>query len=402
MVPVKSAILAVWAAGVELTFSTAKAQTLPWEREMPLKEAAQSAALENQLNPADPNSRSNISLNNLKMHTVLWGPPDRITISLTKNNVWDRRLHEFQAPRLAEMTEGAFSPANQDYVGVKEKDSSIFVPVDFSDLDSLARKLAEKSDAVSVYLASRLDEPAMATLAAYQSVHSRANQRALLVVLSTNFNAIAAGQSLYDEKPFQALRLRPETGALVKSRPQGRELIRLNRLLIEDAYPKEISRKPGNSLRELDLGWLRKEGGSYDPYRYPVRYAFPCLKPVGQIILGIDPLAGAAAPQVTQRCANGVTSLQITNGTASASLEYVLEMTNDVYAIRGHFAGIKTPVWLRLYRHRDTSHLTYMAADGQHYTDPAAEKDRAFNGPMAPPTSGTDGRYFWIRQKMPA
>ena len=46
----------------------------------------------------------------------------------------------------------------------------------------------------------------------------------------------------------------------------------------------------------IDLGWLRKEGGSYDPYRKPMRYAFPCLKPVGQIILGIDPLAGAEAP----------------------------------------------------------------------------------------------------------
>jgi len=43
-----------------------------------------------------------------------------------------------------------------------------------------------------------------------------------------------------------------------------------------------------------------------------------------------------------------------------------------------------------------------MTADGKRYTKPEAEADRAFNGPIDPPTSGKDGRYFWIRQKMPA
>ncbi len=88
-------------------------------------------------------------------------------------------------------------------------------------------------------------------------------------------------------------------------------------------------------------------------------------------------------------------------GDAKANVEYVLEMAKDVYAIRGTFSGIKSPIWLRLYRHRDTSHLAYMTQDGK-YTNPAAEKDKAFNFPIDPPTSGKDGRYFWIRQKMPA
>ena len=59
-------------------------------------------------------------------------------------------------------------------------------------------------------------------------------------------------------------------------------------------------------------------------------------------------------------------------------------------------------MWIRLYRHRDTSHLDYMSADGKTYTRPEAEADKAFNGPIDPPTSGKEGRYFWIRQKMPA
>ena len=78
-------------------------------------------------------------------------------------------------------------------------------------------------------------------------------------------------------------------------------------------------------------------------------------------------------------------------GDAKASLEYVLGMTSNIYAIRGDFAGIASPVWLRLYRHRDTAHLMYMTADGKTYTNPEAEADKAFNGPIDPPTSGQDG-----------
>jgi len=126
MISKKSARLAYWAASVALTIPTTNAQTLPWEREIPLWRAAQKVTLESTLNPTNPASRAGISINNLKMHTVLWGPPNRITISLNKNNVWDRRLHEFHAPTLQEMTEGAFSPLNKDYVGVKEMDRTCF------------------------------------------------------------------------------------------------------------------------------------------------------------------------------------------------------------------------------------------------------------------------------------
>jgi hypothetical protein len=267
-----------------LPLRAGESPTLPWEREMPLREAARSAALESVLNARNPQpdifgepfNGPAMSINSLRMRTTLWGPPDRITISLMKNNVWDRRLHEFPVPTIEEITEGAYAPINKDYVGVA-----------------------------------------------------------------------------------------------------------------------------GNSLRPVDLGWLRKEGGPYDPYRKPMRYAFPCQKPVGQIILGLDALAGAGTPRLTQSCANGLVSLQVTNGPAKASLEYVLGMTSGIYAIRGQLAGVTNAVWLRLYRHQDTTHLMYMTADG-HYTKPEAEADRAFNGPIDPPTSGHDGRYFWIRQKMPA
>jgi hypothetical protein len=264
-----------------------RSSALPWEREIPLVEAAKSVALESRLGAATPQpdygggpfTGTAMTVNNLKMRTTIWGPPNRITVSLTKNNVWDRRLNvrSLQAPTLEEITEGAYAAVNKDYVGVQH-----------------------------------------------------------------------------------------------------------------------------NSLRPKDYGWLRREGGSHDPHREPMRYPFPSLKPVGQIILGIDALAGAEPPQLTQSCANGVVALHAATGSTRVSLAYVLGMTSNLYAIQGNIAGSHAPIWLRLYRHRDTSHLAYMTADGQQYTQAAAEADKAFNGPMDPPTSGKQGRYFWIRQRMPA
>jgi hypothetical protein len=285
-----------------LATAQAESPVLPWQREMPLRDAAKSVTLENTLNGTNPypgfddypgvgeagHGAAAMAINNLKMRTAIWGPPERITISLTKNNVWDRRLHYFEAPTLKEISEGAFAPINADYVGI---------------------------------------DPA-------RTGHSGAN-----------------GES---------------------------------------------------SLRPKDYGWLWKEGGSHDPYREPMRYAFPSMKPVGQMILGIDALAGADAAQLSQSCANGVTALQVTKGGAKIDLKYVLGMKSNIYAVRGAFTGIDTPIWFRLYRHQDTSHLLYMKADGKTYTNPAAEADKAFNGPIDPPSSGRDGKYFWIRQRMPA
>src|SRR6266446_2452616 len=316
----KASLIVAAAAGCGIGSLPAADQPLPWEREIPLREAAKSVALTETLNPTSPLPSGEyfggaaMSINNLKMRTTLWGPPDRVTISINKNNVWDRRIapRAFNGPTLQEVIDGANSPANTDYVG-----------------------------------------------------RARTDQR-----------------------------------------------------------PKEY-------------GYLRKEGGSYDAWRQPIEYPFPCLKPVGQIIIGMDAFHGIQPPTVSQSCANGLVTLRETNGEAQATLQYVLGMTDDIYAVRGRFSGWRadipvrtnvggtngvrtdeitgqseaaadrnvrapTAVWLRLYRHRDTSHLQYMSGDGKTYTRPGVEAEHDFNGPIAPPTSGQDGRYFWIRQKMPA
>src|SRR5208283_1600564 len=176
---------------------------LPWQREIPLRGAAKSIVIESELNPTDPD-RGAMSINSLKMHTTLWGPTNRITISLNKNNVWDRRLHEFKAPTLQEITEGAFSPANKYYVGVKEIRSYLFDKIDINDFRTLVGKLIKKADPVSVFVNSKLSNDLKTSLEKYleSGNHSLEQEQVLMTNLATELNNVVGGESIYIPSRF--------------------------------------------------------------------------------------------------------------------------------------------------------------------------------------------------------
>src|SRR6185369_5886537 len=96
-----------------------------------------------------------------------------------------------------------------------------------------------------------LDEAVKAQLAEFSSAST--NARAVKSALAKNLSKFTSGASLYEESRFKGIALRPETTALRVKNPEGQELARLNRLLLEDAYPKEISKSPSGS-------WTVKDG----------------------------------------------------------------------------------------------------------------------------------------------
>ena len=59
-------------------------------------------------------------------------------------------------------------------------------------------------------------------------------------LLVSNLNQIITGPSIYDSNRFQGIHLRPATDELRRQNPHGQDLTRLNRRLLEDAYPKEL------------------------------------------------------------------------------------------------------------------------------------------------------------------
>lgn len=258
------------------------AEDLPWQREQSLKDAAAAVTIEADLDPQCPQPAGEpipgraFLLSNPSMKASLWGPPDRITLSLMKTDVFDRRCAPATPVTLAQIREGAYAPKN-------------------------------------------------------------------------------AG---FDDMPLDQ--------------------------------------------RSPVQGYLLPSGGRVDPYAGWNAYPFPCEKPVGQIILGLDDLAEGASPHIVQNCRDGTVRVQAQTGGAKADLEIILSAERNVIAMRGRLKGVSAP-WLRVYRHQDQAQSQYRMADGkwaQNGYDYA--KDAAWNGPVDPPTSGTDGRFFWIRQRLPA
>lgn len=122
---------------------------------------------------------------------------------------------------------------------------------DIVDFPGLAKKLSGRADLVSSWLAAQLDEAGAAGVAATPA-STDAKQTSAPVL--RNLNRLINGEtSLYDATRFAGVALRPETEALRQKDPRGLQLARLNRLLLEDAFPQEI-------VRSAPAAWIAKDG----------------------------------------------------------------------------------------------------------------------------------------------
>lgn len=122
---------------------------------------------------------------------------------------------------------------------------------DIVDPAALARRLAARSDAVAQFLDGQLDDSVKSSLASYSDPNTEI--KAARSALAKNFNRIIGASSLYDKPRFQNVQLRPETQKLIRQNPHGAELVRLNRLLLEDAFPIELA-------KTVAAGWIVKDG----------------------------------------------------------------------------------------------------------------------------------------------
>jgi len=113
--------------------------------------------------------------------------------------------------------------------------------------DTAPSVLTSSQDTISQYLRARLSPATREALAYYQGPPT--DPLPLLTLLTNDFNRIVSGPLIYDAHRFQGVNLRPKTQKLLASAPaEGDQLAMLNRLLLEDAYPDDISR---SDLEEL-------------------------------------------------------------------------------------------------------------------------------------------------------
>lgn len=121
----------------------------------------------------------------------------------------------------------------------------LFVPDDFLDISSLALKLSVHTDPLVKYIWNQFSSQERRAFE-IASAATRQQESALQEAVLTGFNNILSGPSIYAPQCFEHVEVSPEALELMTQSPQGEDLVRLNRLLFEDAFPQEIKKNPHN------------------------------------------------------------------------------------------------------------------------------------------------------------
>jgi hypothetical protein len=125
--------------------------------------------------------------------------------------------------------------------------SSSFSVDEVKDFSGLINRGRGQSDPVSAFLWENLSKSEQSWLMSYQPTAPNSDQTQEVMVLA--LQKIIEGPCIYKVKRFKGVSLRPETTELIKLDPKGPTLAHLNRLLLEDAYPLELSRRQNMDRR---------------------------------------------------------------------------------------------------------------------------------------------------------
>ena len=129
----------------------------------------------------------------------------------------------------------------------------LFDVADFKDAAAFIARLRGSQDSLSAYLFSRLSDETKRLLSAYPG---GAPAQSILEALISDLNKILPTPTLYlDNRDFFArLTLRPATRRLLDQNPAGEDRVRLNRLLIEEGYSRELQQSPQGYEATISYG----------------------------------------------------------------------------------------------------------------------------------------------------
>ena len=146
---------------------------------------------------------------------------------------------------LGESVHGLFVMLHDPYLAAQVQEQisqalpSAFSAEDLINLPELAARLDQAADPVSLYLKGQLSEGTRKALTSY--LGSKSASGPLQTALLTDLNRLILSPSLFDAHRFASVRVRPQTEELLVRDHTGQAMIKLNRLLLEDAYPEDLS-----------------------------------------------------------------------------------------------------------------------------------------------------------------
>ena len=159
--------------------------------------------------------------------------------------------------------------------------TSWFTGKDFTNLPALVAKLhPSDKDPLSQWLFQSLGKPAQ------DLITGKGNESQLRTALAADLNHLLETDTIYDTSRFARVKLSDYLQLFLTQNPQGDTRIRLNRLLLEAAYPDEIAKSPGGVYpdREIYIPSPEDSQRCFQDYMEDVQHRMP----LGQMMPGED------------------------------------------------------------------------------------------------------------------
>jgi hypothetical protein len=166
-----------------------------------------------------------------------------------------RGAREFQIGDFTNIVARAVAPLDRFLLNVGDSveknrrvESSFFKESDFVDVSSFASKLHAQQDSLSRHIHEHLSSQTKLLLG------GSVKKEELVRAFTEDLNALLdSGESLYTTNQFQHVRLSDHLQRFVEQNPRGHTLVRLNRLLLEEAYPDDIRKSSGGLYPDREI-----------------------------------------------------------------------------------------------------------------------------------------------------
>ncbi len=189
--------------------------------------------------------------------------------------------------------------------------SSLLLTEDLFDTPSLSSRLLTRATPFAQYLYAQLTPATRQAVDTYNGVDFPPD--ALVSGLLADLNALIQGPNLYTPDRFAGVDLSQRAKDRIAANPQGVELQRLNRLLLDEAFPRELIRSLMDGRIHTvagtgQYGWSGDNGLSVEAtFRRPYGLAVPGIE---SLLITDD----------EQRRIRGVNGLDVTNNYITSSL----------------------------------------------------------------------------------
>jgi hypothetical protein len=182
--------------------------------------------------------------------------------------------------------------------------TSYFTGKDFTNLSALTAKLHSSQDPLSRWLFHNLSKPTQDLMT------GRSDENQLRAALVGDLNRLLEAGPIYDPSLFAQMKLSDYLQQFIAQNPQSDTRIRLNRLLLEAAYPDEIAKSPGGVYpdREIYIPSPEDSQQCFSDYMQDVQHRMQLNQLTPGENVNVDPASGKmqVSGQVAVMMINGL------------------------------------------------------------------------------------------------